>query len=381
MRFRIAAIALAAGLILSVAGHWANKVEANPMIKRQLFGKTANGTEIYLYTLTNKNGMEADITNFGGTLVSLKVADRNGKLADVVLGYDTLAEYESGGSYFGATVGRYGNRIAHAKFTLDGVEHILAKNDGDNSLHGGTIGFNKVVWTAKEIPSKDGSTLQLNYLSKDGEEGYPGNLSVQVVYTLTDHNELQIDYSASTDKDTVLNLTHHSYFNLKGQGEGDILDHRLTLNADRFTPVDSGLIPTGELRSVKGTPFDFTMPVTIGARINSDDEQLKLGKGYDHNWVLNRKAGDPVSLAAKVEEPTTGRVMEVWTTEPGIQFYTGNFLDGKSGKGGKPYNFRNALCLETQHFPDSPNHPAFPTTELKPSQRLHSKTIYKFSAK
>jgi aldose 1-epimerase len=381
MRFRIAAIALTAGLILSVAAHWANKVEANPMTKKQLFGKTANGTEIYLYALTNKNGMEADIINFGGTLVSLKVPDRNGKLADVVLGYDTLAEYASGGNYFGATVGRYGNRIAHAKFTLDGVEHILAKNDGDNSLHGGAIGFNKVVWTAKEIPSKDGSALQLNYLSKDGEEGYPGNLSVQVVYTLTDQNELQIDYSASTDKDTVLNLTHHSYFNLKGQGEGDILDHRLTLNADRFTPVDSGLIPTGELRSVKGTPFDFTAPVAIGARINNDDEQLKLGKGYDHNWVLNRKAGDALSLAAKVEETTTGRVMEVWTTEPGIQFYTGNFLDGKTGKGGKPYNFRYALCLETQHFPDSPNHPAFPTTELKPGQHFHSKTIYKFSAK
>jgi aldose 1-epimerase len=381
MKFRIAAIALIAGLILGVAGHWANKVEANPMTKKQLFGKTADGTEIYLYTLTNKNGMEADIINFGGTLVSLKVPDRNGKFADVVLGYDSLAEYASGGSYFGATVGRYGNRIAHGKFTLDGVEHILAKNDGENSLHGGIKGFNKVVWTAKEIPSKDGSALQLNYLSKDGEEGYPGNLSAQVVYTLTDHNELQIDYSASTDKDTVLNLTHHSYFNLKGQGEGDILDHRLTLNADRFTPVDSGLIPTGELRSVKGTPFDFTAPVAIGARINQADAQLKLGKGYDHNWVLNRKAGDALSLAAKVEETTTGRVMEVWTTEPGVQFYTGNFLDGKSGKGGKVYNFRNALCLETQHFPDSPNHPAFPTTELKPGAHLHSKTVYRFSAK
>jgi aldose 1-epimerase len=381
MKFRIAAIALLAGLIFSVAGHWTNKVEANPMTKKQLFGKTADGTEIYLYTLTNKNGMEADIINFGGTLVSLKVPDRTGKFADVVLGYDTLAEYASGGSYFGATVGRYGNRIAHGKFTLDGVEYTLAKNDGENSLHGGIKGFNKVVWTAKEIPSKDGSALQLNYLSKDSEEGYPGNLSAQVVYTLTDHNELQIDYSASTDKDTILNLTHHSYFNLKGQGEGDILDHRLTLNADRFTPVDSGLIPTGELRSVKSTPFDFTAPVAIGARISQDDEQLKLGKGYDHNWVLNRKAGDTLSLAARVEETTTGRVMEVWTTEPGVQFYTGNFLDGKSGKGGKVYNFRNALCLETQHYPDSPNHPSFPTTELKPGQHLHSKTVYRFSTK
>jgi aldose 1-epimerase len=381
MKFRVAAIALIAGIILSVAGHWANKVEANPMTKKQLFGKTADGTEIYLYTLTNKNGMEADIINFGGTLVKLKAPDRTGKFADVVLGYDTLAEYENGGNYFGATIGRYGNRIAHAKFTLDGVEHILAKNDGDNSLHGGLKGFNKVVWTAKEIPAKDGSALQLNYLSKDGEEGYPGNLSVQVVYTLTDSNELEIEYSASTDKDTVLNLTHHSYFNLKGQGEGDILDHRLTLNADRFTPVDAGLIPTGELRSVKGTPFDFTTPVAIGARINSDDEQLKLGKGYDHNWVLNWKPQNHLLLAAKVEEPTSGRTLEVFTTEPGIQFYTGNFLDGKPGKGGKTYNFRNAFCLETQHYPDSPNHPAFPTTELKPGQYLHSKTIYRFSAK
>jgi aldose 1-epimerase len=381
MKFRVAVIVLMAGIILSMAGHWASKVEANPMTKKQLFGKAVDGTEIYLYTLTNKNGMEAGIINFGGTLVSLKVPDRNGKLADVVLGYNTLAEYVSGGSYFGATVGRYGNRIAHAAFTLDGVKYVLAKNDGDNSLHGGAKGFNKVVWTAKEIASKDGQALQLTYLSKDGEEGYPGSLSVQVVYTLTDHNELQIDYSASTDKDTATNLTHHSYFNLRGQGEGDVLDHRMTLNADRFTPVDAGLIPTGELRNVKGTPFDFRTPVAIGARIAQDDEQLKLGKGYDHNWVLNRKASDALSLAARVEESTTGRVMEVWTTEPGIQFYTGNFLDGKSGKGGKVYNFRNAFCLETQHFPDSPNHPDFPTTVLKPGARLHSKTVYRFSAK
>jgi aldose 1-epimerase len=381
MKFRVVAIAVVAGLILSVAGHWANKVEANPMTKKQLFGMTADGSEIYLYTLTNKNGMEADIINFGATLVSLKVADRNGRFGDVVLGYDTLPEYESGTNYFGATVGRYGNRIANGTFTLDGVKYTLAKNNGENSLHGGIKGFNKVAWTAKEVPSKDGAALQLNYLSKDGEEGYPGNLSVQVVYTLTDRNELQIDYSASTDKDTVLNLTHHSYFNLKGQGEGDILDHKLTLNADRFTPVDSGLIPTGELRNVKGTPFAFTAPTAIDARINQDDEQLKLGKGYDHNWVLNRKSGDAPSLAAKVEESSTGRVMEVWTSEPGVQFYTGNFLDGKTGKSGKSYNLRNAFCLETQHYPDSPNHPDFPTTELKAGAHLHSKTVYRFSAK
>jgi aldose 1-epimerase len=381
MRLRVATITLIAGLILSVTGHWTKQVEANPMTTKQLFGKTPEGTEIFAYTLTNKNGMEARIINFGGTLVSLKVPDRAGKLADVVLGYDTLEEYAAGTNYFGATIGRYGNRIAHGKFTLDGVKYTLAQNNGENSLHGGAKGFNKVVWTAKEVSSKDGPSLQLNYLSKDGEEGYPGNLSVQVVYTLTDRNELQIDYSATTDKDTVLNLTHHSYFNLRGQGEGDILDHRLTLHADRFTPVDAGLIPTGELRNVQGTPFDFRTPVAIGARINQDDEQLKLGKGYDHNWVLNRKAGDPLSLAAKVEEATTGRVMEVWTTEPGIQFYTGNFLDGKSGKGGKVYNARYAFCLETQHFPDSPNHPDFPSTVLKPGAHFHSKTIYRFSAK
>jgi len=384
MKLRFAPIALIAVIVFSLAGNWANKVEANPMKQKQLFGKTPEGTDIFLYTLTNKNGMEAGITNFGATLVSLKVPDRNGKLADVVLGYDTLEEYEHSSNYFGATVGRYGNRIAHGNFTLDGVKYVLALNNGGNSLHGGIKGFNKVVWTAKETSSKDGQSVQLNYLSKDGEEGYPGNLSVQVVYTLTDRNELQIDYSASTDKDTVLNLTHHSYFNLRGEGQGDILDHRLTLNADRFTPVDAGLIPTGELRSVKGTPFDFRIPFAIGARINQvdqTDEQLKLGNGYDHNFVLNRKAGEQLSLAAKVEEPTAGRVMEVWTSEPGVQFYTGNFLDGKSGKGGKAYNFRSALCLETQHFPDSPNHPDFPSTVLKPGMRFRSKTAYRFSAK
>jgi aldose 1-epimerase len=381
MKFRVVAIAVIGAIMLSVAGHWAKQVEANPMTEKKLFGKMPDGTEIYLYTLANKNGMEAAITSFGATLVSLKVADRNGKFADVVLGYDTLEEYANSSNYFGATVGRYGNRIAHGNFTLDDVKYTLALNNGENSLHGGIKGFNKVVWTSTEISSKDGQSLQLNYLSKDGEEGYPGNLSVQVVYTLTDRNELQIDYSASTDKDTVVNLTHHSYFNLRGQGEGDILNHLLTLNADRFTPVDAGLIPTGELRNVEGTPFDFRTPVAIGDRINQKDEQLKLGNGYDHNWVLNRKAGGQLSLAAKVEESSTGRTMEVWTTEPGVQFYTGNFLDGKPGKGGKVYNFRYALCLETQHFPDSPNHPDFPTTVLKPGAHFRSKTVYHFSVK
>jgi aldose 1-epimerase len=305
------------------------------------------------------------------------VPDRQGKMGDVVLGYDSLDGYVNDKSYFGALIGRYGNRIAHGQFTLDGVTYKLAKNNGDNSLHGGVKGFNKRVWDAKEISSKEGPALRLNYLSKDGEEGYPGNLKVQVVYTLTDANELKIDYSATTDKKTVLNLTNHSYFNLAGQGSGDILRQELMLQADKFTPVDAGLIPTGELRPVEGTPFDFRTKTVIGARINNDDEQLKLGKGYDHNFVLTRTA--EFSLAARVSEPSSGRVLEVWTSEPGVQFYTGNFLDGSArGKGAKPYDFRTGFCLETQHFPDSPNHPEFPSTVLSPGEVYHSTTSYKF---
>jgi aldose 1-epimerase len=346
-------------------------------LKKTSFGKTPDGRQIDLYTFTNKNGLEVAVTNFGGIVVSVKVPDRNGKMADVVLGYDSLDGYINDKSYFGALVGRYGNRIAHAQFTLDGVTYKLAKNNGENSLHGGDKGFNKAVWDAKEVTSKDGPSLQLSYLSKDGEEGYPGNLKVQVVYTLTDANELKIDYSATTDKKTVLNLTNHSYFNLAGQGNGDILSHELMIHAERFTPVDAGLIPTGELRPVAGTPFDFRKKTAIGARINADDEQLKLGKGYDHNWVLNHTA--EYSLAARAVESNSGRVLEVWTTQPGVQFYTGNFLDGTVvGKGGKAYAFRSAFCLETQHFPDSPNHPDFPTTVLKPGERYHQVTAFKF---
>jgi aldose 1-epimerase len=282
-------------------------------------------------------------------------------------------------AYFGAIVGRYGNRIAQGKFALDGATYTLARNNGENSLHGGIKGFNKAVWKAQEVAGKDGPSVELMYTSRDGEEGYPGNLSVNVVYTLTDRNELKIDYSATTDKKTVLNLTNHSYFNLNPAGD-DVLQHVLMIQADKFTPVDAGLIPTGELRSVAGTPFDFRKPMAIGARIDQDDEQLKLGKGYDHNFVLNKK-GKGVELAARVVEPTTGRVLEVLTSEPGVQFYSGNFLDGAvRGKGGKVYGRRSALCLETQHFPDSPNHPTFPTTELKPGEKYHSTTIYKFSA-
>jgi len=297
-----------------------------------------------------------------------------------VLGFDNIDGYLQGTSFFGATIGRYGNRIAKGRFTLNGVEYKLATNNEPNHLHGGNKGFDKVIWNAKPLNVKDGVGLALNYLSHDGEEGYPGNLSVNVSYTLTDNNELKISYEATTDKDTVVNLTHHSYFNLAGHGNGDVLNHQLMINADRFTPTDAGSIPTGELRSVKGTPFDFTQPTTIGARINQDDEQLKFAKGYDHNYVLNGKAGT-LRKAASVSEPTTGRTMEVWTTEPGMQLYSGNFLTGAPGKSGKLYQFRYGFCLETQHYPDSPNEPSFPSTVLRKGASYRTQTIYRFSAR
>ena len=348
-----------------------------PGVKTSVFGKTKDGREAHLYTLSNKSGMQVIISDFGGTVVSIRVPDRHGKIGDVVLGYDTLAGYQEGTASFGATVGRYANRIGGAKFSLDGKEYTLEKNNGENHLHGG---FNKVLWDAQPAAGKSGPSLKIHYLSKDGEENFPGNLSVTVVFTLTDANELKIDYTASSDKKTVLNLTNHSYFNLKESG--NILDHQLILKASRFTPVDAGMIPTGELRPVAGTPFDFGKATAIGARIEQDDEQLKLGHGYDHNWVLDARTKAEPSLAAVLYEPTTGRVVEAWTTEPGIQVYTGNFLGGTpSGKGGKIYEPRFAVCLETQHFPDSPNHPEFPTTTLAPGKEFHSTTIYKFSVK
>jgi aldose 1-epimerase len=347
------------------------------------FGKTADGISVYRYTLTNDRGMEAAVISYGATLVSLKVPDRNGKIADVVLGYDTLDGYEQGASYFGGTIGRYGNRIAGGKFTLDGKAFQIPTNDGPNSLHGGTIGFNKRIWTAVDRSRSDAEVLELSYTSPDGEEGYPGTLKVKVTYTLpAESNELRIDYLATTDKDTVLNLTNHSYFNLTGDASQTILDHQLTLHALRFTPVDSTLIPTGEERAVQGTPLDFTKPTAIGARINRDDEQLKFGKGYDHNWVLEKTDKVGLQLAAEVFEPTSGRVLEVLTTEPGVQFYSGNFLDGTAkGKGGQLYAYRTGLALETQHFPDSPNHPKFPSTELKPGQIYRSTTVLRFSTR
>ena len=349
---------------------------ANRKLQKRSFGKTRAGEAVDLFTITNTNGLEASITNFGGIVVSLKVPDRAGKIADVVLGFDTLDGYLGDNPYFGAIVGRYGNRIAKGRFTLNGKEYKLATNNGPNHLHGGIKGFNKVVWQAQSIGD---SGLKLTYVSKDGEEGYPGTLTATVEYTLTDANELKISYLATTDKDTIVNLTNHSYFNLAGEGSSDVLGHGMVIHADRFTPVDATLIPTGDLRPVAGTPFDFRQSHTIGERINSSDEQMKFGGGYDHNFVVNGAAGT-LRPAARVLEPKSGRVMEVLTTEPGVQFYSGNFLDGSNkGKGGKQYNRRYAFCLETQHFPDSPNHPKFPSTTLKPGQKYQTTTVYKFS--
>jgi len=354
--------------------------QAQATVTKAPFG-TADGQSVDLYTLRNVHGVEAKITNYGGILVSLKVPDRNGKFDDVVLGFNDLDSYLKGHPYFGALIGRYGNRIAKGRFTLNGVEYKLAVNNGENTLHGGIKGFDKVVWTGKEMKTPAGPAVVLTYLSKDGEEGYPGNLKVRVVYTLTNNNEIKIDYSATSDKDTVINLTEHSYFNLAGEGNGDILSHIVTINGNRFLPTDAGSIPTGELRNVKGTPFDFLTAHAIGERINQDEEQLKLGNGYDHTWIINGRAGT-LRLAATAYEATSGRTMQVWTTEPGVQFYTGNFLDGTlTGKSGKIYQRRFGFCFETQHYPDSPNHPAFPTTTLKKGATYRSTTIYRFGSK
>lgn len=351
--------------------------QEKPRYEKGNFG-TADGKKIDIYTLTNTKGVEARLTTYGAALVSLKVPDNKGALADVVLGYETVDGYVNDTVYLGATIGRYGNRIAKGKFTLNGKEYSLAVNNGENHLHGGPRGFHKRIWKAKPYTDAGGVNLEFNYTSKDGEENYPGNLKVKVVYTLTDDNEIKINYSATSDKDTVINLTNHSYFNLAGAGSGTILNHWLQINADQFTPTDAGSIPTGVLQSVKDTPMDFTAPTAIGERIDQPFEQLVLGKGYDHNWVLNKNGNTPVSIA-KVYEPTSGRVLEVLTTEPGVQFYSGNFLDDVKGKDGKVYQKRGGFCLETQHFPDSPNKPNFPTTVLKAGQRFSSTTVYKFS--
>ncbi len=338
---------------------------------------------IKLYTLKNESGMTVRVTNYGAIVTSIIVPDRNGKQADVALGYDRVEDYINAVDkpYFGAVVGRYGNRIAKGEFTLDGETYSLLKNNGENHLHGGAIGFDKVVWTVDEYV--EGQALTLSYLAKDKEEGYPGNLQLKITYTLADDNSLVVDYHATTDRATPVNVTQHTYFNLKGEGQGTILDHQLMLNAKKFTPVDESLIPTGEMPTVAGTPFDFTTPKAIGRDIGQQNEQLVFGLGYDHNWILDTDGQEgELSLAAKVHEPSSGRVMEIYTTEPGIQFYCGNFLDGRlRGKSGKPYVHRGGFCLETQHFPDSPNQPNFPSTILKPGETYDSKTVFKFSAK
>lgn len=350
----------------------------NAGIAKEPFGIAPDGLPVEIYTLRNKNGVEARIMTYGGILVSLKTPDKSGSFADIVLGYDNLDGYIKRNPYFGSLVGRYGNRIAKGRFSLDGKTYTLAtNNNGHNHLHGGLKGFDKVVWAAKPAESPDGPSLQLNYLSKDGEEGYPGNLSVSAVYTLTQDNALRLDFTATTDKDTICNLTHHSYFNF--HGGDDVMDYVVQINADKFTPTDATMIPTGELRPVTNTPFDFRKPTPIGARINSDEEQIQFAKGYDHNWVFDKPAGQ-LSPVANVLDKASGRRMEVFTTEPGMQFYAGNFLDGSiTGKAGRKYQHRHGFCMEPQHFPDSPNRPNFPSVELKPGQIYKNTIVYKFS--
>ncbi|MFN0109859.1 MAG: aldose epimerase family protein [Blastocatellia bacterium] len=354
---------------------------ADPKLKKESFGKLLDGTEVDSYTLTNKNGVEVKITNYGATITSIKAPDRSGKMDDVTLGYDNIAGYLDKNPHLGSLAGRYANRIANGEFKLGGKTITLAKNNGPNHLHGGPNGFYKQLWNATDASSATGTAVRMTYLSKDGEENYPGNLETTVTYTLTDQNELKIDYLATTDKETVVNLTNHSYFNLAGAGSGDVLGHQLKINAKNTTEIDKTLIPTGKMSAVAGTPFDFTKLTAIGARINDKNQQLEIGQGYDHNFVLDT-GGSVTAQAVEVYEPTTGRVMEVFTDQPGVQLYTANHLDGSIiGKGGKTYAKRGGFCLETQHHPDSPNKPNFPTTALKPGEKYQTTTIYKFSAR
>jgi len=344
------------------------------------FGKMPDGTPVEIYTLRNGHGMEARILTYGGTLHSLTAPDRTGRFGDIVLGFDDLKSYFTSTSYIGALVGRYANRIGGARFTLGGKNYTLAVNNGPNSLHGGIKGFDKVVWRAKSRTTADGPALALSYLSRDGEEGFPGNLQVTAVYTLAGANELRVDFTATTDRLTICNFTQHSYFNLRGQGNGDILGHQLYLNSDRITPVNRDLIPPGEYTAVDGTPFDFRKPTAIGARIDDSHPQLQYGAGYDHNYVINKPPGR-LGLMARVHEPSTGRVLELESTEPGVQLYTGNYLDDAvPGKGGKRYPRRSGFCLEPQHYPDSPNKPMFPSVELKPGETFRSSIVYRLSA-
>ena len=345
-------------------------------VTSQAFGKAPDGAPVEVYTLANAKGLEVRAITYGAIITSIKAPDRGGRLADVALGFDALAGYVGEHPYFGAIVGRYGNRIGNARFALNGRTYQLAANNGPNHLHGGIRGFDKYVWTAERLASVNG--VAFTRVSPDGEEGYPGTLKVRVSYTLTDAGELAIEYEATTDKPTPVNLTQHTYFNLAGHDAGTILDHEVTIHADRFTPVGESLIPTGVMAPVEGTPMDFRRSTKVGARIDAATEQLKFGRGYDHNWVLNRK-GAGLQRAALVVEPRSGRTLEVSTTEPGVQFYTGNFLDGTlKGKGGVTYVRRSGLCLETQHFPDSPNQPSFPTAILQPGNTYRSRTVWKF---
>jgi aldose 1-epimerase len=375
------ALVLALATAIGLAGHTAGPAPTQgtlmTRITEQVWGATRDGTPVQLYTLTNQNGMVARITSYGAILTELQVPDQQGQLTNVVLGFDNLERYLQGHPAFGTTVGRVANRIANARFTLDNQEYRLAANHGAHHIHGGIKGFDKVVWESKVLPAKHNSaSVQFAYLSPDGEEGYPGNLSVVVIYTLTDDNELRIDYHATTDKPTILNLTNHSYFNLAGGG--DVLDHEMFIDADRYTPTDQDLIPTGEISPVKDTPLDFTRPTRIGARI---DELKPQPNGYDHNFVLN-SGGSSLALAARVYEPKSGRVLEVSTTEPGVQLYTGNWLDGRiQGIGGVVYGRHSGFCLETQHFPDSINQPGFPSTILRPGQTFQSTTAFKFATR
>ncbi len=346
------------------------------------FGKLPDGRTADLYTVRNAAGAEMKVTNYGGIITALKMPDRTGRMADIVLGYDTLERYLKDTPYFGAIIGRYGNRIANGRFDLNGKTYTLAKNNGVNNLHGGEVGFDKVLWGAAPFQDETGTGIVFSYLSKDGEEGFPGNLNCRVVYTLGEDNSVRFDYEATTDQPTVCNLTQHSYFNLAGHDNGDILQHQIQINAEKFTPVNENQIPTGEIRSVEGTPFDFRKMTTIGARIDADNQQLKYGSGYDHNWVFEGGAKEDLKLAAVAYDPSSGRLMETWTTEPGMQFYCGNFLDGSLvGKGGVKYQRRSGFCLETQHFPDSPNQPGFPSPFLQPGEVYKSTTLYKFRVK
>jgi aldose 1-epimerase len=372
----LALAALASSIVLTACG----RAPTRPAVARARFGETKEGVAVEVFTLTNARGMEVRAISYGAIITAIRVPDRAGKLDDVVLGFDTIDGYLGTHPYFGAVVGRYGNRIAKGQFRLDGNTYQLATNNAPNHLHGGVKGFDKAVWRGEPVgPRDDRVGVVFRHTSPDGEEGYPGMLTATVTYTLTPSNEIVIDYEATTVKSaTPVNLTQHSYFNLAGAGSGDILRHRLTIDADRFTPVDQTLIPTGELAPVAGTPFDFRQPAAIGARIDADDPQLKNAGGYDHNFVLNH-SGSGLAHAAHLEDPSSGRTLDVATTEPGVQFYTGNFLDGTiTGKGGRVYARRNGLCLETQHFPDSPNHPDFPSTILRPGDRLQSKTVFAF---